>query len=98
MVYWNQSCKEVVFVKKALLRTAVLSLLVFFISWGVVGLKILDGDYDFIAEAYIALAGMILGMASLLGWKLIGSKCPHCGKIRLYGGKYCSYCGNKIDP
>ena len=83
--------------RKALLRTSILSLLIFVILWGVIGLKIYDGDFDFILEAYIALACAGLGLASLLGWKLLGSKCPHCGKIRLTGGKYCPYCGGKTE-
>lgn len=84
--------------KKALLWTSILSLTAFVILWGVVGLMIYDGDYDFAIQASIAYACAVLGLASLIGWKLIGSRCPHCGKLHLYGGKYCSYCGKNIKP
>lgn len=83
--------------KKALLWTSVLSLLVFFVLWGVIGLMIYDGDYNFTVHMYIALACAVLGIGCLIGWKLMGSRCPHCGRLHLSDGKYCSYCGKKIE-
>ena len=40
--------------KKIATWLAVISIIVFVIVWGIIGLKILDNDYDFITEAYIA--------------------------------------------
>lgn len=83
--------------KRALFWTAVLSLTVFFILWGVISLMIYDGDYDFTVQMYIALACATLGVVSLIGWKLIGSRCPHCGGLNLYGSKYCPHCGKPLN-
>ena len=73
-----------------------ISLVVFVIAWGVIGLKILDGDYDFTLEAYIGLAALVVSFVFILIKKFSTEKCPHCGKIRLDKGKYCSHCGKEV--
>lgn len=71
------------------------SLAVFVIDWGVVGVKLLNGDYDITVGAYIGLACCIIMLVCAL-YRCLSNKCPHCGKVRVTGGDYCSYCGKKI--
>jgi len=73
-----------------------LAILIFVICWGLIGIKILDHDYDFQLEAYIAQA-CILVILIYPFYKLFSNRCPHCGKVRWTKGSYCSYCGKKLD-
>lgn len=82
--------------KRALFRITAASYAVFFVAWGVIGLKILDHDYDFAVWAYIALVGLVAACLATIA-RAFTNRCPHCGKIHLSGGKYCSYCGKHID-
>jgi len=81
--------------KKVMSWLFAISLTVFIIDWGIVGVKLLSGDYDITAGAYIALVCSIIMIVCGL-YRSFSSKCPHCGKIRATGGDYCSYCGRKI--
>ena len=72
------------------------ALVVFLIAWGVMGVKLLDGNYDITAESY-AGAGCIVVMVICWVVKLFSNRCPHCGNLRQTMGAYCSYCGKKID-
>ena len=82
--------------KKIATWLMVISMLVFIIAWGVVGLKIFDNDYNFMTEAYIAYSSLTVFFVCLVYVK--GPyRCPHCGKLRLTNGKYCSYCGKEIN-
>lgn len=63
----------------------IIALIIFIIDWGIIGVKLLDGDYDIIPEAYIGAA-----------CKAFASKCPHCGKMIQSNGKYCPHCGKEI--
>ncbi len=74
----------------------VASLILFFIDWGIVGVKIFNGNYDI--EAFVYVGGvLIVVMIVCYLYRLFSNKCPHCGKLRLSNGDYCSYCGKKID-
>ena len=73
-----------------------ISLLVFAIDWAVMGMKIFSGEYNITLEAYIGLVCVILLLVCAL-FKLFTYKCPHCGKLRLVNGKYCAYCGKRIE-
>ena len=83
--------------KKAAWIVFVLSLLIFIIAWGVMGIKIFTHDYDITALAYIGGACIPLIFGSLLIIKLIGAKCPHCGKFRAASGDFCPHCGKKLN-
>lgn len=50
-------------------------------------MKLLDGNYDIITEAYIGVAcfGAMLICAVC---KAFTNKCPHCGKLIQSNGKY----------
>lgn len=72
-----------------------ISLLVFVIDWAVMGMKIFSNDYQITLEAYIGLVCVVL-MALCSIYKIFTQKCPHCGKLRLSPGPFCSYCGKKI--
>ena len=76
---------------------SVISIIVFAIAWGIIGLKILDNDYEFITEAYIAYSSLVLFFVCLIYVRWNTLRCPHCGKLRLTNGKYCSYCGKEIS-
>lgn len=72
------------------------SAFVLIIAAGVMGVKIMDHDYDFIIEAYV-LQGSWLVLILALVIRRFSMKCPHCGRHRQPGGQYCTYCGKKIE-
>lgn len=82
--------------RKISLWIFIVSLVSFLITWGVIGIKLLDGNYEFMTEAYIALVFFIITLVGLLVYKFSGCRCPHCGKVRLDTGKYCSHCGKEL--
>lgn len=72
------------------------SMIVFIIAWGVIGLKLLDGNYDITAGVYIGLASLVV--FGVCGFYLkLTNRCPHCGKTKQSFGKYCPYCGKEIN-
>ena len=75
---------------------AVISVLVFVITWGVMGVKLLEGDYLITAEAYIGLISLIVFFVCVIYVK-VKNRCPHCGKTNQSFGKYCPYCGKEIN-
>lgn len=66
------------------------------IDWGIMGIKLLDNNYNIIIEAYIGLVCFIV-IITCAFIRSFTDKCPHCGKIRGTKGPYCSYCGKKIE-
>lgn len=81
--------------KKAVTWGLVISYIILFIAMGVMGIKIFDGNYDIVAECYIALIFLLISCACNI-YRAFSNRCPHCGKIRLSNGKYCSHCGKEI--
>ena len=82
--------------KRIIMWLFAISLVVFTITWGVVGLKILDGDYEVITVgAYIALACWAVMFVCVL-CKYLSNRCPHCGKWLQTNGRYCPYCGKEV--
>ena len=75
--------------------TLVISFIIFLIDWGVMGIKLLDNNYNITVEAYIGLICFIVLIISIF-IRCFTDRCPHCGKIRVAQGAYCSYCGKKI--
>ena len=82
--------------KKIATRALVISFIIFLIDWAIMGLKLLDNDYNITVEAYIGLVCWIIIFISIL-CRAFSDKCSYCGKIRLTKGAYCSYCGKKFD-
>ena len=85
--------------KKACVWLAIVSAIVLLITWGIVGVKLLDNNYDFLTEVYITGASFVICLSSIVGYKFIGCRCPHCGKINdsLFGkGKFCPHCGQEL--
>ena len=82
--------------KKIMAYLFLITLIVFIIDWGVVGIRILNHDYDITLRAYIGLVCVVLIFVCLF-YRLLHRKCPHCGKPRQTEGAYCSYCGKKIS-
>lgn len=82
--------------KKIAIWLAAISIIVFIIACGLVGLKILDNDYDFITEAYIAYGALAVFFLALICLRF-ANRCPHYGKTKQTFGKYCPYCGEKIN-
>ncbi|MCD8001427.1 MAG: hypothetical protein LUE95_02375 [Oscillospiraceae bacterium] len=75
------------------------SVMGFLIDWGIVGLKIMNGDYEFTALVYAAAVFLIGIFGCLVYYRSAKSKCPHCGKTiwNILGNeKYCPYCGKEI--
>ena len=65
--------------KKIAIWLAVISIIVFVIAWGVIGVKILDNDYEFMTEAYIGYGSLVVFFISIICVPLI-NRCPHCKK------------------
>ena len=85
--------------KKVCVCLAIISAIVLLITFCVVGVKLLDGNYDTIVEAYITGASLIICLGSIVGYKLIGSRCPHCGRINdtlLGKSRFCPHCGKEL--
>ncbi|MBP3941165.1 MAG: hypothetical protein J6D00_06725 [Christensenellaceae bacterium] len=81
--------------RKAAKCLAAISVFVFIIAWGVMGVKMFDGDYLVTAEAYIGMISIIIFFVCIFYLKL-SDRCPHCGKTKIPFGKYCPYCGKEI--
>lgn len=81
--------------KKIATWLGVISIITFVITWGIIGLKILDHNYDFITEAYIAYGALVVFFICLI-YVRSTYRCPHCGRSRIIFGKYCPYCGKEI--
>lgn len=82
--------------KRVLFWIILVSSIALIFSMGLMGVKILTHDYDFIAEGYVALVSWILLMGSIIIWRF-SRKCPHCHRVRQPGGPYCPYCGKKYE-
>lgn len=76
-----------------------IALFVLFLDWGFIGLQILDHDYEFLPELYLALAccAALVVFGVLRVYALRSEKCPHCGKALLVKAKYCPHCGKEIS-
>ena len=85
--------------KKLCLWLAIISAIVLFITLGVVGGKLLDGNYDTTAEVIITGISFVIFLGSVVCYKFIGSRCPYCGKVNdtlLGKSKFCPHCGKEI--
>ena len=85
--------------KKVCLWLAIISAIVLFITLGVVGGKLLDENYDTTAEVIITGISFVVFLGSVVCYKFIGSRCPHCGKVNdtlLGKSKFCPHCGKEI--
>lgn len=80
--------------KKTAKWIAVISIAVFVIDWGIMGLKLLDHNYVITTEASIGLISFVAFWVSIMYVKLT-NRCPHCGKTKLSFGKYCPSCGKE---
>ena len=82
--------------KKAAILLWCLALMAAIIAWGVMGIKILNNDYNITAEAYTVLIAIII-LLVIAVFRAFSNKCPHCGKLRISMGKYCPYCGKEFS-
>ena len=85
--------------KKVCLWLAIIFAIVLFITLGVVGGKLLDGNYDTTAEVIITGISFVIFLGSVVCYKFIGSRCPHCGKVNdtlLGKSKFCPHCGKEL--
>ena len=85
--------------KKVCLWLAIISAIVLFITLGVAGVKLLDGNYDTTAEVIITGISLVVFLISVVCYKFIGSRCPHCGKVNdtlLGKSKFCPHCGKEL--
>ena len=85
--------------KKVCVWLAIISAIVLFITLGVVGVKLLDGNYDTNVEVIITGVSFVIFLVSVVCYKFIGSRCPHCGKVNdtlLGKSKFCPHCGKVL--
>lgn len=85
--------------KKVCFWLAIISAIVLFITLGVVGVKLLDGNYDTTAEVIITGISFVIFLGSVVCYKFIVNRCPHCGKINdtlLGKSKFCPHCGKEL--
>ena len=84
--------------KKVCIWLAVISAIVLLITLGVVGVKLLDGNYDTNVEVIITGVSLVIFLFSVVRYKFIVNRCPHCGKVNdtlLGKSKFCPYCGKE---
>ena len=67
--------------KKVCIWIAIISAIVIFITLGVVGVKLLDGNYDTNAEVIITGVSFVIFLVSIVCYNLNGIRCPHCGRV-----------------
>ena len=72
-----------------------MALAVFVVDWLIVGLKLLNGNYDITLGAYVALVCVIV-MALYPLYRALFCKCPYCGKPLASSGRYCPHCGREL--
>ena len=82
--------------KKMLTAIWIIAVIVFFMDWGIVGLSLLNGNYEIQAGIYIGIVCWVIVIVGGTIYKLFNGRCPYCGKIRLQEGKYCPHCGKEI--
>ncbi|MBE5797830.1 MAG: hypothetical protein E7327_10735 [Clostridiales bacterium] len=83
--------------KQIAIWAAVISFLAFVVIWGVMGVNIMNGEYDSVTvTCWAGMICLIVLLASILYLRFTSWKCPHCGRIRLVNGQYCYHCGKKI--
>lgn len=83
------------FMKKVLSRILVIAFVVFVFDWGIMGIKLLDANYDILVEAYIGLVCfVVIVICAILRVFLL--RCLYCKRIIPFSGKYCTYCGREI--
>lgn len=85
--------------KKVCIWVAIISAIVLLIALGVVGVKLLDGNYDTNVEVIITGVSLVIFLVSIVCYKLNGIRCSHCGKINdtlLGKSKFCPYCGKEL--
>lgn len=83
--------------KRAAVCTAIISILIFVIVWGVIGLNIMNSEYNVVTPlTCVGLGCLIVFFISLIVLRWGSWKCPNCGKPRWTNGRYCSYCGKEI--
>ena len=88
--------KECDSMKKIAVWTVVLSMIIFVIAWGVMGVKILDGNYGITAEACTGAVCLAVLLVCAI-YIRVTNRCPHCGKMKQTFGKFCPYCGKEIS-
>lgn len=76
--------------------TSVIARIALIISWCVLGVKLLNGNYAIKAEAYISLVLAVVSLVYLTGYRFTAGKCPYCGKTEFSNGKFCSHCRNEL--
>ena len=85
--------------KKVCVWLAIISAIVLFITLGVVGEKLLDGNYDTTVEVIITGISFVVFLVSVVCYKFIVNRCPHCGKVNdtlLGKSKFCPHCGKEL--
>lgn len=65
------------------------------IVWGIMGVKIFEGDSEFYTEVCIGTVCYLIIIICIL-IRAFGNKCPHCSKTIMDNGEFCSRCGMKI--
>ena len=81
--------------KKAVNWILFAAILVMVITWGVVGLNIVNGDYESVTPGgYVVLVCLIVSLVCIF-YKKFSNKCHHCGKMYAESGEYCPHCGKK---
>ena len=81
--------------KQIRLWISIVASIILLVDWGIMGVKLLDGNYNITVEAYIGLVGLVVLLACAIS-KVFTDKCPHCGKVHSSTGKYCPHCGKEL--
>lgn len=66
--------------KKVVIWGLVISYIILFIDLTVMGIKIFDGNYDVVAEGYIAFIFLWINCACNI-YRICSNRYSHCGKL-----------------
>ncbi len=81
--------------KKAITWISIITFIILLIDLGIMGLKILEHNYNIIIEGYIGSTCYLIFFTCII-LKFFTNKCPYCGKVQIVNGKYCPHCGKEL--
>lgn len=83
--------------KKYIDHALIAVVIILIIDCGIIGIKLINNEYDITAGISVLIICYVIIMIYAFYNNIAKNKCPHCGMVRISNGRYCSYCGKKID-
>lgn len=65
------------------------------ITWGIIGLRIADDEYDILPLVWTSVGAFAVVFICLI-YRRLSNRCLHCGRVLISPGNYCPYCGKQV--